>query len=45
MTDDVERSESEWRELVAALREEIARLKEESRRARRDHHEVPPHYL
>lgn len=45
MTDDVERSESEWRELVADLREEIARLKEELRRARRDHHEVPPHYL
>jgi uncharacterized small protein (DUF1192 family) len=45
VTDDVERSEAEWRELVAALREEIARLKEELRRARRDHHEVPPHYL
>jgi uncharacterized small protein (DUF1192 family) len=32
-------------ELVARLREEIARLKEELRRVRRDHHEVPPHYL
>jgi uncharacterized small protein (DUF1192 family) len=35
----------ELRELVATLREEIARLKEELRRVRRDHHEVPPHYL
>ena len=35
----------ELRELVASLREEVARLKEELRRARRDHHEVPPHYL
>jgi uncharacterized small protein (DUF1192 family) len=35
----------ELRELVTSLREEIARLKEELRRARRDHHEVPPHYL
>ncbi|MDH2904097.1 MAG: hypothetical protein PXZ08_09130 [Actinomycetota bacterium] len=33
------------RELVASLREEIARLKEEVRQLRRDHHEVPPHYL
>ncbi len=31
--------------LVAALREEIARLADELRRARRDTHEVPPHYL
>jgi len=35
----------ELRELVTTLREEIARLKEELRRVRRDHHEVPPHYL
>ncbi len=35
----------ELRELVATLREEIARLKDELRRARRDQHEVPPHYL
>ncbi len=35
----------ELRELVDALREEVARLREELRRARRDHHEVPPHYL
>lgn len=37
---------------IAALRSEVARLKaeaarlaEELRRARRDHHETPPHYL
>ncbi len=35
----------ELRDLVDALREEVARLKEELRLARRDHHEVPPHYL
>ncbi|NNN08921.1 MAG: DUF1192 family protein [Acidimicrobiaceae bacterium] len=35
----------ELRDLVASLREEIARLKEELRQVRRDHHEVPPHYL
>lgn len=35
----------ELRELVGALREEVARLKDELRRARQDHHEVPPHYL
>lgn len=35
----------ELKELVRALREEVARLKEEIRRIRRDHHEVPPHYL
>ncbi len=33
------------REQVASLRAEVARLKEELRRVRRDHHEVPPHYL
>ena len=38
-------SEDQWSEIVATLREEIARLKEELRLARRDHHEVPPHYL
>jgi uncharacterized small protein (DUF1192 family) len=31
--------------IITALREEIARLKEELRRVRRDSHEVPPHYL
>ncbi len=40
-----ELSREELHELVASLREEIARLKEELRRVRRDHHEVPPHYL
>jgi uncharacterized small protein (DUF1192 family) len=43
MSDDP--SVDELRDLVASLREEIARLQEELRRARRDHHEVPPHYL
>lgn len=38
-------SVEELRELVASLRAEVARLHEELRRARRDHHEVPPHYL
>jgi hypothetical protein len=45
VSDDEQRSAEEWRDLVATLREEIGRLKEELRRARRDHHEVPPHYL
>ncbi len=45
MNEEPSRSEQEWRELVAALREEIAHLRDELRRARRDHHEVPPHYL
>jgi len=40
-----EPSVEELRELVESLRQEVARLKEELRRARRDHHEVPPHYL
>ncbi|MHB1209475.1 MAG: hypothetical protein ACYC1I_07165 [Acidimicrobiales bacterium] len=31
-------------ELVRTLRDEVARLKEEIRRLRRDQHEVPPHY-
>ncbi|MBU6515786.1 MAG: hypothetical protein KGI65_07875 [Acidobacteriota bacterium] len=35
----------ELRRLVEELRAEVARLKEELRRARRDQHEVPPHYL
>ncbi|MGB8196001.1 MAG: hypothetical protein WCF25_03235 [Acidimicrobiales bacterium] len=30
---------------IAALRDEIIRLKEELRRARRESNEVPPHYL
>ena len=41
----VDESVEELRELVASLRAEVARLREELRRARRDHHEVPPHYL
>jgi ribosome recycling factor len=40
-----EMTRDELKELVRALREEVARLKEEIRRIRRDHHEVPPHYL
>jgi archaellum component FlaC len=40
-----EPSKEELVALVQELREEVARLKEELRRARRDTHEVPPHYL
>ena len=29
---------------ITALRDEVVRLKDEIRRLRRDHHEVPPHY-
>lgn len=36
---------AQLRALVEKLREENERLREEVRRARRDHHEVPPHYL
>jgi septal ring factor EnvC (AmiA/AmiB activator) len=35
----------ELEETIKELRLEIARLKEELRRTRRDTHEVPPHYL
>jgi hypothetical protein len=41
--DDLTREE--LARLVDALRLEVARLTEELRRARRDTHEVPPHYL
>jgi hypothetical protein len=30
---------------VVHLKAELARVREELRRARRDHHETPPHYL
>jgi hypothetical protein len=49
--DPDQRTPAEWdalvRELrteVVRLRGEVARLQEELRRARRDAHEVPPHY-
>jgi uncharacterized small protein (DUF1192 family) len=41
---DDEPTRDELVELVAALRAEVARLSEELKRARRDTHEVPPHY-
>lgn len=40
-----EMTRDELEELVRTLRDEVARLKEEIRRIRRDQHEVPPHYL
>ena len=43
VAEDLTREELE--ELVQRLRDEVARLKEEIRSARRDAHEVPPHYL
>jgi hypothetical protein len=43
--DSVTATREELLELVARLRDEVARLQDELRRARRDHHEVPPHYL
>jgi len=45
MTTNEEPTRDELTALVASLRDEVARLKEELRRARRDQHEVPPHYL
>lgn len=42
---DDDLSRDDLLDLVRALREEVARLSEELRRARRDTHEVPPHYL
>jgi uncharacterized small protein (DUF1192 family) len=42
---DDDLSHEELLSVIAALREEVARLTEELRRARRDTHEVPPHYL
>jgi hypothetical protein len=41
---DAPRSREELEELVAQLREENARLKEEVRRLAYERHEVPPHY-
>ncbi|MHB8333840.1 MAG: hypothetical protein ACYDEH_02905 [Acidimicrobiales bacterium] len=43
MPDEPSREELERQ--VAALRLEVARLKEEIRVLRRTQHEVPPHYL
>lgn len=42
---DDELAREELLALVRELRDEVARLSEELRRARRDGHEVPPHYL
>jgi len=42
---DSEATREELEALVDSLRAEVARLKEELRRERRDRHEVPPHYL
>ena len=43
MTSEPTREELEA--TIRALRDEVARLKEEIRRTQRDRHEVPPHYL
>ncbi len=43
MNDEPTRDELEA--LVAQLRAEVDRLKDELRRLRHDRHEVPPHYL
>ena len=40
-----EETREELEALIATLRKEIERLKDELRRLRRDTHEVPPHYL
>ncbi|HUX05086.1 MAG TPA: hypothetical protein VMV53_09325 [Acidimicrobiales bacterium] len=40
-----EATREELEERVANLLAEIARLKDEIRRLRREQHEVPPHYL
>ena len=45
---DVSEAEPSREDLLAtvtSLRDEVARLKEEIRRIRRETHEVPPHYL
>ena len=42
---DHDKTREELLEAIDHLRAEIERLKEELRRARRDTHEVPPHYL
>ena len=43
--DEHETTREELEALVATLRAEVERLKDELRRLRRDTHEVPPHYL
>jgi len=40
-----EATREELEQRVASLLVEVAKLKEELRRLRREHHEVPPHYL
>jgi hypothetical protein len=42
---DNDLSREELESIVASLREENARLKEEIRKIRRETNEVPPHYL
>lgn len=42
---DHDQTREELLEAIARLRAELERVKEELRRARRDTHEVPPHYL
>jgi len=43
--DAPEPTSQELEAIIVTLREEIARLKDEIRRIRRESHEVPPHYL
>lgn len=40
-----ESTREELLETIVALREEVARLREEIRLTRRDNNESPPHYL
>jgi prefoldin subunit 5 len=40
-----ERTRDELEAIIASLRDEITRLKEEIRQIRRETNEVPPHYL
>jgi hypothetical protein len=40
-----EPTRDELEAIIASLREEIIRLKDEIRRIRRENNEVPPHYL
>jgi hypothetical protein len=40
-----EPTRDEQEALIASLRDEIARLKEEIRKIRRETNEAPPHYL
>lgn len=42
---DNELTREELEELVRMLREQVASLREELRRSRREQHETPPHYL